>query len=1061
MKRIILFTISIAWPFLASLAQQLPAANILTGKVVAADSQPLPGTGLTLKISGDGTITDNRGNFTLKLSVAADTLEISHIGYQTKLIAVTNKTISLTIQLQKAVASLQEVVVNTGYQTIPRERATGSFDFIDNKTLNEQVGTNILQRLNGVASGVLFRVNKNDGSNTHIAIRGLSTINGPLDPLIVLDGFIYEGDINNINPNDVESISILKDAAATSIWGARAGNGVLVITTKKGHFNQKLQVSFNSDVIFHQKPDLFSLPQMSSSDYINVEQFLFNQGYFSRAIGLQYGALTPAVEIFQQRSNGIISSADSASEINTLKSIDSRNQYLKYFYTNAITRQYSLNIRGGNNNNAYTFSLDYDKALDELSGKSSKLNIGFENIFRPAKNLTIDLHVYYTNSVEKSGKPNPSQITIDGRHVPYLQFMSDSGKALPVDINYNSAYTDTLGGGQLLNWNYYPLDDWKHNTTSTNLQEIFANTSLKYKIASFLGIDLQYQYQKQQQQIEQLSDVQSYYGRNLINLFSQVDPSAGVTYIVPVGGIQNLSNSWVESNTLRGQLNFNYSWKNSAVYAIAGSEIRQTKNYGDNSTVYGYSADPLYVSNVDFVNYYPTIINGNYQSIPGNFSPYNTIYRYASFYGNASFTFKNRYILSASARKDGANIFGLNANDKWKPLWSTGLGWNISNELFYKWAFIPTLKLRATYGLSGNIDPSKTALATARYGSGAPYTGYPYVRIQTINNPDLNWEKSRMINIGMDFIIKNDILSGSIEYYLKKGSNLYGPVPMDYTTGGWSQIVKNVADMKGKGADITLNSRNIDREFKWGTTLLLNYNMDKTTKYYSTAATQVGSKLGGGTYIVPVIGEPLFAIAAYKWEGLDSAGNPQGYIKGQKSTDYLNMYQDGDIVYIGPSSPTVFGSLINTFSWKGIALSANIAYRLGYYFQKPSISYSSLVMYGVGNGDYDKRWQKPGDEAKTNVPSFIYPVNENRDAFYNQSAINVLKADNVRLQYVNLSYSITRIKGKELPFSGIQIYMNIANVGILWRANKQGIDPDYPSTVPPERTYAFGIRADF
>ena len=218
---------------------------------------------------------------------------------------VSGKT-KLDISLKSKVTALGDVIVtvSTGYEDIPKERATGSFAKINNATLNQQTGTNILKRLDGVTSGLQFTVGKsntNPQNKTNITIRGLSTINGPLDPLIVLDGFIYEGDINNINPNDIDNVTVLKDAVATSIWGARAGNGVIVISTKKGKYNQKLQIGFTSTVIVNSKPDLDYLPQMATSDYIDVEQFLFGKGYFNTRINRKYQGLTPAVGNFLKR----------------------------------------------------------------------------------------------------------------------------------------------------------------------------------------------------------------------------------------------------------------------------------------------------------------------------------------------------------------------------------------------------------------------------------------------------------------------------------------------------------------------------------------------------------------------------------------------------------------------------------------------------------------------------------------------------------------------------------------------------------------------------------------
>lgn len=1032
------------------------------------DSSGAPIAGASIQVKGDkkkGTNSDANGYFELNGVDENATLVISGINIETYEVKLNGRKDLTTIMIRPKTKAMNEVtIVSTGYQEIPKERVTGSFTVIDNKTLNEQVGTNILNRLDGVSSGVLFEKNKSNNrpnSNLNIAIRGLSTINGPLDPLIVLDGFIYEGNIDNINPNDVENITILKDAAATSIWGARAGNGVIVITTKKGKFNQKLQIGFNANTIFTQKPDLYSIPQISPAEYIDFEQFLFNQGFFDSRIGVGWIGLTPAVQVFSDARRGLINSSDSATLINQLKSTDSRDQYLKYFYTAPITQQYAVNLRGGSNNNAFTLSFGYDNAKGQLYDDLKKLNVRVENIYRPVKNLDVSIGAYYTNSQSKSGRRNAyNSILINGRQVPYLRFADDAGNSLSVPTVFNDSYTDTVGGGQLLNWKYYPLEDYKYNKTALTTKELFTTVGLKYTIKPYLNIEGRYQYQNQTTEDETIRELQSFGTRNIINLFTQLNGSNGTVYNVPIGGIRTLNFGQVNSHTFRGQLNFNQTWGSHEIAALTGAEIREAKTKANNSILYGYNDDPRSSRNVNFATFYPTFVTGDFEQIEGDFSSNELTYRFVSTYMNASYTYDRKYVLTASARRDGSNIFGLNTNDKWKPLWSLGAGWNISNENFYKSTLIPTLKLRLTYGFNGNVDLARSAVAVGRFFSNAPITNYPFARIQILNNPELRWEKTRMLNIGVDFSVSKGILNGSIEYYHKRGSDLYGEGPIDYTATGRNIMIFNVAGMKGNGVDVILNSKIVDRLFKWNSNLLFNYNSNKTTDYYTNSINPLALKIGAGRTISPVVGKPLYAVSAFRWAGLDSAGNPQGFVKGVKSINYSDIFLNGDIVYIGSTSPTFFGSFINSFSWKNVTISMNIAYKLNYYFQKPSISYSSLIAVGAGHSDYALRWQNPGDELRTNVPSFQYPSDESRDNFYLNSELNVLKGDHIRLQYVNVVYTIGNQKKKKFPFKDIQLYINASNLGILWRANNQKLDPDYPSDIRPSTTFAFGLRGN-
>lgn len=1071
LKRLILFTFVLHCLSLGAMGQDIT----ISGKVINDKGEPVSHATIVQKGTVPVYTTNDTGEFLLHSSLPAPILIISSVGYETLEYKIQGKQFPLSIKLTTNVKELKEVeVVSTGYQdNIPRERATGSFYKIDNVTLNQQAGTNILRRLDGVSSGLLFNIGKTNNSNTknitNITIRGLSSINGPLDPLIVLDNFIYEGDINNINPNDVESITLLKDAAAASVWGARAGNGVIVITTKKGKFNQPLQVGFNTNIIIAGKPDLFYLPQMSSSDYINVEQFLFNNGYFDGQVNNVYQPLTPAVSIFLKRKKGLITSSDSAAQIEQLKNTDIRNEYNRHFYRNPVIQQYNLNIRGGSSNNIYSFSVGYDKGVNETYNSFNKLNVRVDNTYKPFQNFQINLGAYFTNSVAKSGRQQSyNTISIGGRQVPYLNFETPDGALASIGTILNEEYTDTVGAGKLLDWKYYPLDDYKHDILKNYLQEIFTNISLQYKLKRFFSFDIKYQFQKQQSESEHLNDKQSFAARNTINLFSQLNSNTGVVnYMVPAGGIRTLNNSITESQTGRAQANFAYSTKSHSISAIMGAEMRQVKNYGDNSTLYGYSSDPLNYTSVDFINLYPTLVTGNYQGIPGSPGAFMDVQKFVSLYGVFSYTYRNKYTMSASARKDGSNIFGSATNDRWKPLWSTGASWKLSEETFYRSSVIPVLKLRATYGYSGNIDLSKSAIAIGRYFNGNTF-GIPYTRIQTLNNPDLRWEQTGILNIGIDFGLRDNIFSGSIEYYIKEGTDLYGDAAYDYTTWGFTrELVRNVANMEGHGVDIIFNSKNIDKDFKWNTSLLLSYNSNKTTKYDNEASRNIITKLGNGNTISPVIGKPMYAIVAYRWGGLDAQGNPQGYLNGQLSTDYqaiqdeaINKGVNGNLVYKGSASPLVFGSLINSFSWKKFSLAINISYRFHYYFQKSTISYSSLIQSGNGHKDYERRWEKPGDELTTNIPSFIYPNNENRDNFFQNSEINVLKGDHIRLQYINLDYSF-QLKKKPAPFTKFSIYANVSNLGILWKANKEGPDPDFPTSIRPARIFAFGIKSNF
>src|SRR5690606_19656365 len=253
---------------------------------------------------------------------------------------------------------------------------TGAVQVLSRKDLEQQVGVDVLQRIDNMAVGVRFDSKpKEPGQKLNVSVRGLSTINGPLDPLIVLDGFIYEGDIANIDPNSIDNITVLKDAAATSIWGARAGNGVIVMTTKRGG-GGKLAVSFNKTTILKEKPNLYEIYQMPSADFIDVEAMLFQNGYYDRQTSrTPYQSLTPATEVFMRKSQGLISAADSALEINRLKSLDGRKAYTDLFAVNPLVDQYALTLAGGSEFNSYSLNGGYTFSRSDRSGHMKKINL--------------------------------------------------------------------------------------------------------------------------------------------------------------------------------------------------------------------------------------------------------------------------------------------------------------------------------------------------------------------------------------------------------------------------------------------------------------------------------------------------------------------------------------------------------------------------------------------------------------------------------------------------------------------------------------------------------------
>lgn len=1035
---------------------------ILKGQVLSNDDNtPLEGVIVEVVNKKLRALTDNNGNFALNGVQQLDTLLITHIGYEAQKISAAALLNVPVIYLVKSAKQLDDVIVNTGFQKLPKERSTGSFTQIGNKLYNEQVGTNVLDRLKYISNGVsAFPQNVGTVAKDQLILRGISTLTFSIQkPLIIIDNFEYQGDLSNINPNDIESVTFLKDAAAGSIWGAKAANGVIVFTTKKGRFNQKTTVEVSSNVSITDEPDLFYLPSFSSAELIDVEAFLFSKHFrFADTLSNQRLPFSAVYEILFKRRSGLISAADSALQINALKNQDIRNDFLKYMYRKAVSQQYAASIRGGSSNMGWLFSAGFDNNISELDATYKRTNLRFDNTYKVSNKIEITSSVFYTNSKSVTGKPAYGSI---GTAPIYTKLADENGYALPLYTYYRQGYIDTLGAGKLLDWRYYPLDNYKHEKSNGNVENINGAFGISFKPFASLSFDLRYRYEKQHTDLQTLYGLQSYYTRNMINRFSQLNRTTGdVAYKVPRGDIFDETNSVTTAQNLRGQVGYAKKWKQHEVNIIAGSEISDAIRAFSVRRTYGYKADILTYSNVDYTTFYPLFITGSdFIGNPSRFGKSNN--RFLSFFGNAAYTYNNKYTVSGSMRKDASNIFGVATNDKWKPLWSTGFNWTIDRESFYNIKWLPNLKLRLTYGHQGNIDPSKVSATTISY-SGTTFYNAPYSSISNYVNPELRWEQVAMLNTGLDFAFRNKRISGSIEWYYKQVTDMYGPSLVDVTTGlGTSTITKNIGSLNGNGIDVQISTINVDKAFKWMSDFIFNTYTDKITKYYSPSSLKPSGLVGNGGGIE---GYPSFYLSVYRWAGLDPAnGDPRGYLNGQVSKNWAAITGESstmdDIKFVGPRLPTIFGSIGNTISWKNISLSARISYRFHYYFLRPSIDYGLLVNSLHGHADYSNRWQKSGDENFTNVPSFTYPTNSARNNFYQYSEALVTKGDNIRLQYINVNYSMDRNTFKRLPLAGIQLFFIVNNPGIIWKANKYGIDPDFGS-LPPAKTYSFGLRTN-
>lgn len=1025
--------------------------------------------GATLSIATKTTIqTDGKGSFMANLPSGTYLVRLKYMGYKELVQEIKLPSVDIfRFYLQPDIGFLQEVEIYTGYQTLSKQRATGSYQNIGNKVLNEQFSTDILSRLEAVANGVT--VDRRSNTNGRLMVRGLSTLNGNKDPLIILDNFPYQGNMENINPNDIETITILKDAAATAIWGSRAGNGVIVLTSKKATAGQPLTLTLNSNLSMVNRPDLFTLQQMSAADYIAVEQFLYDKGFYNSKINsTSRPVLSPFIELVLAKKNGAITTEDFNKKTDQLRATDIRHELSRTNYQQAIKQQYALNLSGAEKRIDWRILTGYDTELSVLAAKSARLSLSTRNTLRITKKLQLDFGAMYTSSTSANGKPAYTDLTNDGGIVyPYLRLRDENNNPVVLPRTYSNSYLNSLNKDAFYDWNYYPATDYQNNTIKNYTKDLLANVALKYRIVNGLTAQLNYQNERQVTNNKTIYGINSYTVRNTVNSFTQLSSRGVPTRIVPMGEILDQSESTLTAYNLRAQLNYDQLWGKHGLNFLGGWEISENNIEGWGNRVFGYNDENLSSVLMNLATTYPNFITKSLGYInPGSNGLSSRLNRFVSLYSNLAYNFNKRYILSASARKDASNLYGLKTNDKWKPLWSVGAAWLINDEPFYQLHWLPQLKLRASYGFSGNVDLGRSAVTTILNLSNSVYTSTTTARFDQFSNPDLRWENVGTTNIGVDFSLKGNRLSGTIELYQKKAVDLYGSSPADYTAVPASSLSKNVASIRARGLDVTLRSQNTNGKLKWNSDLNFNLYKDKVLVNYQVNS-QVSAFVGNGNLATAKEGYPVYSMFSYAWAGLDPTnGNPQGYDQGKISSDYNlltgNTIKITDLVYHGPVFPSIFGTLGNTFSYKGLSIAARLSYKFGYYFRRNSINYTNLYNSGVGHPDYAKRWQKPGDELETDIPSLVYPAINRRDQFYNNAEMLVEKGDHIRLAYISMAYAFNQQWLKRTPFKTIQLQAGASNLGIIWRANKYGIDPDYrDNAILPSKYFSLAINCTF
>lgn len=1064
-------------------APQNKDKRTVKGVIKDKDGATLPGVSVLIKGTQTGVATDINGNFELKLEDDPNvTLLFSFVGMKPKEVKIGQNT-HLNIVLDPDAQSLDEVVV-TGYQTISKERATGAFSVVTSKDQAGKLQTGVMDRMEGLVAGLV-------SYNDKIQIRGVSTIYGNKNPLYVVDGMPYEGSIDAINPSDVTNITILKDATAASIYGARAANGVIVITTKKGgNGNKNLNVSYNGSVKFTPLPDLDYLDLVSSSELIDMQVAGFN--YYHTPTPNKRIALNEVVDLLYQNERGEISADKLAQGVNYYRKFDRREQVKDELLRTALKHQHNLSLSGGNERNDYFFSVNYlGNNTYEKTMKSERIGFNLKDNIKLTPWLSGELGVIgsFTNGGGNNGIKATAQ-NVSGTYLgasgigksgaldlytggpSYLMLRNENNDPRVFRKGKSDYELNRLRSIDLLDETYIPLEELGRANREDKSSYYRLQAALNIKIIEGLTVDLKYQTENTSVKNRQFFDKASYYVRNMVNDATVIDPETGkVTQNIPEGGQLQESRADIYSYTLRGQINYNRVFKDKhSLTALIGAERRLVRTTATNIYKFGYDdnslgykpANPLILSPIDKTE----AVYGSYNWDDGGYN--NVMHdedRYVSFYGNASYTYDNRYALTGSIRMDQSNLFGTDPKYQYRPLWSFGLSWYAAEEEFLKSAeWLNRLNFRLTYGINGNISKESGPYMTVADNGYNSWTEDFAAYIQNPPNPELRWEKTNVTNVGIDFAVLNSRLSGSLDFYNKKSTDLLGKRTTDPTLG-WGSLLMNYGSMYNRGIEVSLNSVNISRNaFEWTTGLNFSYNKNKILDMQNTD-NRVWSYVASN---VNTVGKPVNSLFSYRWAGLDPKnGNPLVYDEnGDKKGNAQNL---NALVYSGTTIPPYSVSLSNRLSYKGINLSFMFIYNGGHVL-RDAVEY----LAGAPSSNISRRsmnyWKNPGDENNPDViPSMNRSASYTAQQVWYAADVNVLKADYIKLRELSLGYTLPKDLLKKWRIDGVTVNMQVNDLW-KWVANDKGIDPEAYTTkgygigsrtLSRPTTYTLGLSVNF
>lgn len=1010
----------------------------IRGSVVDEQEQPLTGVSVSLKgHPGTGAVTDINGHFTLR-APAGSTLAFSYIGYDSQTVRVGQHSRNMTVRMAAANTDLNEVVV-IGYGTAKRKDLTGSVASVSADKLEETPAVSLNQALQGKSAGVQVNISDNSpGGAINVIIRGQGSINQSNQPIYVVDGVVMEGTLQNINVTDIASIDILKDASAAAIYGSRAANGVVIVTTKRGEAG-KPKVTLSARTSF-QSPA--NLPKMLTAQELadvriegNVNAQL-NSAWLANPSMTIEEYRTQFDQLKAQYWQELPSSMFSDVERQTLLDGKSYDWYDQISHT-GITQDYTLALSGGSATGNYYISANYYNQRGIIRGTNHRRYSFRVNLEQQLKSwLKVGVNsVYYDGKTETGGASIGNALAAN----PMYPFKVDGEDPLTLPFYTSPGQSNPILSEQIDN------DSKSHRFSMNAYLQVDFFKDLNWR-TSFL--------------LDQVNNFSGYYAPSNINQGKSVS-----------GEAQIVNQRWTDF-TWENSINYTHLFARlHRVTAMVGNTLQENNYFGNTQYGSGFATNVMGYNNIGAASLFPASRQGSSK----------TKWAMASFIGRVNYAFDDKYIVTATGRYDGNSKYG--DHHKWGFFPSFAGAWRISAEQFMKpLTWLDDMKLRVGWGQSGNSTVAAySSFTTLSPGTTVDYQNNTVNTIQNsdqfMGNKDLKWERQEQVNVGLDLTAFRSRLRFTIDLYKKNSKDLVLQTPLPSTTG-YLNIWSNVGELENKGIEISIGGRIIStRDFSWDLDANWTHNKNKLKKLYGGLTEKMNdasNPLGAGWWV----GKPLGTIYTYRYEGIwqwdddrtqmdilkDGYEGGDTYYPGENKIADLdddNQITTADREIVGYTDPKGYGGFSTTLRWRNLSLNAAFTYVYGNdIFNRSYHEYTLGAGYGFLNlmEDEKNRW------SVNNTSGTIPRANSNNLDRMLVSSRLVQSGSFLRMKNITLNYSFPKAWISRIGLSSLDFYISGEN--LLTVTGYKGADPEspgtgYDETYPLAKSFTMGLNVTF